>query len=65
MGHNTKKESKKEEVKELKRNQTMDVVRIIASFLVVLFHVPLPGKAEVISKGIARFAVPYFMMISG
>lgn len=49
----------------LKRNGTIDVVRIIASFMVVFCHVVLPGKAGVYSKAIARFAVPWFMMITG
>ena len=50
---------------ERSRNQTIDVIRIIASFFVVLCHVHLPGPAKDYSMGLARFAVPYFLMVTG
>ena len=47
------------------RNQTIDVVRIVASFFVILCHIHLPGWAKDCSMGLARFAVPFFLLVTG
>ena len=48
-----------------KRYDTLDVIRIIASFFVVLVHIHLPSPVTAPSMAIARFAVPFFYLISG
>ncbi len=48
-----------------RRNQAIDVLRILACFMVILCHVHFPGDAETYSMGLARFAVPFFMMVTG
>lgn len=47
------------------RNQTLDVVKLIASFLVVFIHVPFGGVAGDVVKALARVAVPVFFITSG
>ena len=47
------------------RNQTIDVVRIIASFFVILCHIHLPEPLRDYSMGLARFAVPFFLLVTG
>ena len=47
------------------RNQMVDIVRIIACFMVILCHVQFPGVLARYSMAIARFAVLYFMIVSG
>ena len=53
------------ESKENNRNQTVDVIRILACYMVIYCHVELPGSAKAYSMGLARFAVPYFLMVTG
>jgi len=48
-----------------KRNSTIDIVRIIASFAVVLCHVPFPEPFTHGSMAVTRFAVPFFFMVAG
>ena len=40
-------------------------MRIVASFFVVLVHVLLPAPAGLYAKTIGRFAVPFFLMVTG
>ena len=47
------------------RNKTLDQSRLIAAFMVVLIHSPLPYFFGGIFESLARFAVPFFFMISG
>ncbi len=47
------------------RNDTVDVVRILACFGILLCHVQFPAPARDYSMGIARFAVPYFLFLTG
>ena len=47
------------------RNHTLDVIKLIASFLVVFIHVPFYGVAGEIVKLFSRVAVPVFFMTSG
>lgn len=48
-----------------KRNGTIDIIRIIASFAVVLCHVPFPEPYTHGSMAVTRFAVPFFYMVAG
>jgi fucose 4-O-acetylase-like acetyltransferase len=48
-----------------KRNGTIDMIRIIASFAVVLCHVPFPEPYTHGSMAVTRFAVPFFFMVAG
>ena len=45
-----------------KRYDTLDVIRIIASFFVVLVHIHLPSPVTAPSMAIARFAVPFSIL---
>ena len=47
------------------RNNTLDVAKLLASFLVVFIHVPFYGIFGEIVKCISRVAVPLFFMTSG
>ena len=48
-----------------KRNSLLDLLRFISCLFVILIHCPLPGfwGAAIITFG--RYAVPFFLMISG
>ena len=46
-------------------NYTLYTERLIASIFVVFIHLMFPGLFGIIIKNIARFAVPFFLMISG
>lgn len=47
------------------RNISLDLVKVIASFSVVCIHYMFSGEVGVIIKAVARFAVPFFFVISG
>ena len=47
------------------RNRTLDMVKAICAYAVVLLHVHFPGSAGIIANVLARFAVPVFFMVSG
>ncbi len=47
------------------RNNTLDFVKLLASFLVVFIHVPFYGVVGEIVKLFSRVAVPLFFMTSG
>ena len=47
------------------RNKNLDAVKAVAACFVVFIHVGFPGETGQIIKVIARFAVPFFFMISG
>ena len=46
------------------RNRTLDMVKAICAYAVVLIHVHFPGHARIIANVLARFAVPVFFMVS-
>lgn len=48
-----------------KRNTTLDLFKLIASFMVVFIHVGMYGKADLVADGLARFAVPLFFISAG
>lgn len=47
------------------RNQVLNIVEVLASFLVVFIHFPFPGRLGNIVLAIARISVPLFFCISG
>lgn len=47
------------------RNRTLDMVKAISAYAVVLLHIHFPGTAGTAANVLARFAVPVFFMISG
>lgn len=49
----------------MKKNNTLDFIRTIACVLVVFIHISFPGDFGYYVSAIARFAVPFFFMVSG
>lgn len=47
------------------RNQIVDVFKILSAFFVVFLHFPFPGLFGKVVFSIARFAVPFFFIVSG
>lgn len=47
------------------KNSTLNVIKAIASFLVVFIHCRFPGKLGNILADFARIAVPIFLLVSG
>ena len=47
------------------RNHAVDIMRIVASFFVLICHIPFPDPAALYTKAAARFAVPFFLMVTG
>lgn len=47
------------------RNQTLDILKFIASFAVVCIHYMFSGTAGDVVRAISRFAVPFFFAVSG
>ena len=47
------------------RNHTLDMVKAICAYSVVLLHIHFPGTAGNVVNVLARFAVPVFFMVSG
>lgn len=47
------------------RNKTLDMVKAISAYAVVLLHIRFPGAAGNVVNVLARFAVPVFFMVSG
>lgn len=48
-----------------KRNAWLDLIKLIASFMVVFIHIDFPGRFGIVVDAIARFAVPLFFAVSG
>lgn len=48
-----------------KRYITLDLIKIIAAYMVVFIHVSFPGHFGKVIVCLARFAVPLFFIISG
>lgn len=53
------------EVAKKQYNYCMDFLKGIACILVVFIHVKFPGDFGQAVQAIARFAVPFFFMVSG
>lgn len=47
------------------RNQTIDIIKLVAAIFVVLLHFPLPGITGQCAVRLSSFAVPFFFMSSG
>lgn len=47
------------------RNQTIELFRVMAALFVVLIHFPLPGICGECVSAIARYAVPFFFILTG
>lgn len=47
------------------RNQVLDASKAIAAYFVVLLHIRFPGMAGELVNAFARYAVPFFFLISG
>lgn len=49
----------------MERNNSLDLLKLIAAFFVVVIHNPFKGEFEFAINAIARFAVPIFFMTTG
>ena len=47
------------------KNSTLELIKLFASYMVVFIHVPFYGKYGDAIDAIARFAVPFFFLVSG
>lgn len=48
-----------------KRNDWLDAIKLLASFMVVFVHVSFQGKLGVLANTLSRFAVPLFFAVAG
>lgn len=48
-----------------KKNYTLELLKLFASYMVVFIHVTFYGEMGIIMDALARFAVPLFFLISG
>lgn len=49
----------------MKKNITVDFARAVASIFVILIHCRFPGALGDYIAAIARFAVPFFALVTG
>jgi len=49
----------------IQKNNTLELLKLLASYMVVFIHVSFYGKIGVIADALARFAVPFFFLVSG
>ena len=49
----------------IRRNEAMELFKLLASVLVVFIHVKFPGTVGSVTVSLARLAVPVFLAISG
>lgn len=49
----------------LRRNEALELCKLLASVLVVFIHVKFPGRVGSVTVSLARTAVPLFLAISG
>ena len=49
----------------MKKNNTPELLKLFASYMVVFVHVIFSGYIGVAAETLARFAVPFFFLISG
>ena len=47
------------------KNNTLEILKLLASYMVVFIHVSFYGKLGVAIDALARFAVPFFFLVSG
>lgn len=53
------------ETKSNQKNLVLNVAKLIAAYMVVFIHVSFPGKFGTAMVCLARFAVPFFFIVSG
>ena len=49
----------------IQKNSTLELFKLLASYMVVFIHVLFHGKLGIIVDALARFAVPVFFLVSG
>ena len=49
----------------IQKNSTLELFKLFASYMVVFIHILFYGKFGVIIDALARFAVPFFFLVSG
>lgn len=47
------------------KNNTLNILKLISSIFVILIHITFPDNINVIIKALSRFAVPFFLILSG
>ena len=47
------------------KNNTLELLKLFASYMVVFIHVVFSGHIGVALEMLARFAVPFFFLVSG
>ena len=47
------------------KSNTLELIKLFSSYMVVFIHVPFHGNAGVTIDALARFAVPFFFLVSG
>ena len=47
------------------KNATLELIKLLASYMVVFIHISFYGEIGVAVNALARFAVPFFFVISG
>ena len=47
------------------KNNTLNILKLICSIFVILIHVTFTDNINVIIKALSRFAVPFFLILSG
>lgn len=49
----------------LRKNSTLELLKLLASYMVVFIHVKFDGSLGSTMETLARFAVPFFFLVSG
>ena len=49
----------------MQRNNTLELLKVFAAYMVVFIHVIFSGYVGTAIETLARFAVPFFFVISG
>lgn len=49
----------------IQKNNTLELFKLFASYMVLFVHVPFHGEFGVIIDALARFTVPFFFLVSG
>ena len=49
----------------IQKNNTLELFKLFSSYMVVFIHVLFHGKFGIITDALARFAVPFFFLVSG
>ena len=49
----------------IQKNNTLELFKLFASYMVLFIHVPFHGEFGVTIDALARFAVPFFFLVSG